>query len=405
MSELRHARHRSPRGADAALLANERACRSFDVALAHEAFADEKSRDANRGQVFEIGGGEDPALADGDTAGRNPRRQTPADGERRLERLEVSIVDANERRAHAKRPFELGFVVHFQEGIHAECLRGLLELLRGGVVDRGQDDQDAVGAPCPRLGDLINVIHEILAQDRELGRGARCSEMFRLALKGGRVGEHREASRAPAFVGARQGRRVELRPDQPFGGARFLDLGDQGIVARREFAPDRGRKTARSRSRSGIGLDRGQGTDALGRRNLFAFVGLDLDENVRHGGLTRFVSRCGVREKPSCNSHAFEIVTRRWSRFAASPESIDAWASASAPLRSLARAATISAAAALRIEISWKAPPLPLSTWRSACAFSLALPPRSASGLTRFNPNSSGVISNVRTAPLSRAAT
>src|SRR5438034_3164123 len=229
--------------------------------------------------------------------------------------------------------------------------------------------------------------------------------MFRLALKRRRVGKHREASRAPAFVGARQGSRVEFRPDQAFGRARFLDLCNQSIVARREFAPDRGRKTARSRSRYGIGLDRGQGTDALGRRNLFAFVRLGLSENVRHRGLTRFLRRCGVREKPSCDSHAFETVTSRWSRFAASPESIDAWASASAPLRSFARAATISAAAALRIEMSWKAPLLPLSTWRSACAFSLALPPRSASGLTRFNPNSSGVISNVRTAPFSRAAT
>src|SRR5207248_11475749 len=103
MSELRHARHRSPRGTDAALLANERACRSFNVALAHEAFADEKSRDANRCQVFEIGGGADPALADGDTAGRNPRRQTPADGERCDARLGASIVDASERRASSKR--------------------------------------------------------------------------------------------------------------------------------------------------------------------------------------------------------------------------------------------------------------------------------------------------------------
>src|SRR5436190_22997847 len=133
MSELRHARHRSPRGADAALLANERACRSFDVALAHEAFADEKSRDANRCQVFEIGGGEDPALADGDTAGRNPRRQTPADGERRLERLEVSIVDANERRAHAKRPSRLTFSWPFQEATIAECLPGSPKLLPGAL--------------------------------------------------------------------------------------------------------------------------------------------------------------------------------------------------------------------------------------------------------------------------------
>src|SRR6266446_8787622 len=381
MSELRRARHRSPRGADAALLANERACRGFHVALAHQ------------------------ALSDGDTAGWDPRRQALADRKRRLERLEVSIVDPNQLRAHPKRPFELGFVVYFQQGIHAECLRGLFKLLGGVVVDGGHDDQDAVCAPCSRLGDLIHVIHEILAQDRKLGRSACCGEVFRLALKRRRVGEHREASRAPAFVGTRQGGRVELRPDQAFGGARLLDLCNQGIVACRKFAPNASGKAAWSRSRSGIGLDRGDGAGALGRRNLFALVGLDLGENVRHRAFTRVLDRCGARGKPSSDSHAFEIATRRWSRVAASPESMEACASVSAPLRSLARAATISAAAALRMATSRKAPPLPLSTSSSACAFSLALPPRNASGLTRCNPNSSGVISNVRTAPLSRAAT
>ncbi len=43
MTELRRARHRSLRGAEAALLADERTRRSLHVALAHEAFADKES--------------------------------------------------------------------------------------------------------------------------------------------------------------------------------------------------------------------------------------------------------------------------------------------------------------------------------------------------------------------------
>src|ERR1700746_60607 len=47
----------SLRGADPALLANERTRRGLDVAFAHEAFADEQGRNADRRQVVEIGGG------------------------------------------------------------------------------------------------------------------------------------------------------------------------------------------------------------------------------------------------------------------------------------------------------------------------------------------------------------
>src|SRR5260221_11143834 len=46
----------SLRGADPALLANERTRRGLDVAFAHEAFADEQGRNADRRQVVEIGG-------------------------------------------------------------------------------------------------------------------------------------------------------------------------------------------------------------------------------------------------------------------------------------------------------------------------------------------------------------
>src|SRR5262249_7347985 len=119
---------------------------------------------------------------------------------------------------------------------------------------------------------------------------------------------------------------------------------------------------------------------------------------------TRPLDSSGPREDPSRDAHAFEIATRRWSRLAASPESIDFCASASACLRSLARAATTSAAAALRTATSRKAPLLPLSTSTRACAFSFASPPRRASCLTRCNPISSGGVSKVRTAPFSSAA-
>src|SRR5262249_41216746 len=104
----------SLRGADPALLANERTRRGLDVAFAHEAFADEQSRNADRSQVLEIGGRKDSALAHDNAAGRDPRRQALAGGERRLEGLEVAVVDADQPRAQAQCPFELVFVVDLQ---------------------------------------------------------------------------------------------------------------------------------------------------------------------------------------------------------------------------------------------------------------------------------------------------
>src|SRR5499427_7229516 len=246
----------SHRSADPALLANERTRRSLDVAFAHEAFADEQGRNADRRQVVEIGGRKDTALAHDNTVRRAPRRQTPAGGERRLKGLEVAVVDADQPRAQAQRPFELMFVMDLQQDVHAERLRGVLEILCHAVLDCRHDDQDAISPPGPRLSYLIDVVHEILAQDRKLGRSASGDEVFGLTLERGRIGKHREASRTPPLVGACQCSCIEICADQAFRGARLLDLGDQGIVAGRERVGDGGDKSAWGRGRSGGGLDR-----------------------------------------------------------------------------------------------------------------------------------------------------
>src|ERR1700730_17787627 len=70
----------SLRGADPPLLANERARRSLDVAFAHEAFADEQGRNADRRQVLEIGGRKEFALAHDNKARGGPRAPAAARG-------------------------------------------------------------------------------------------------------------------------------------------------------------------------------------------------------------------------------------------------------------------------------------------------------------------------------------
>ena len=87
------------------------------------------------------------------------------------------------RERSRKRAIEFGFVVNLQQHIHAEIEGGVLDILGGGIIERGHDDQNAIGAPGARFRDLIDVEHEILAQGGKGGRVARLRQEFRLALE------------------------------------------------------------------------------------------------------------------------------------------------------------------------------------------------------------------------------
>ena len=54
-------------------------------------------------------------------------------------------------------------VVDFGDRVHVPILRGGSKVARRRVIDFGQDDQDAVGAPGARLCNLVGVDHEVLA--------------------------------------------------------------------------------------------------------------------------------------------------------------------------------------------------------------------------------------------------
>src|SRR5262245_22410310 len=124
------------RGAEAALAAQQRAGGGLDVALAHQAFADQEGGDADRGQMVEVIRRGDAAFADRDAAFWNLRRQQLADRYLGLEGLEIAVVDADQPRPAVQRPLELALVMDFEQHVHAERLGGVLEVLRQAVVDR-----------------------------------------------------------------------------------------------------------------------------------------------------------------------------------------------------------------------------------------------------------------------------
>ena len=182
--------------------------------MAHQALTDQEGVDAGLPQTGDVGGGENPALADDDTVLRHQRREPLGRRKRRLEGLEVAIVDADEAAVELERALQLGVVVHLGDGIHAPVLGGSGEVAGRGVADLSQNDEDAVGTPGPRFHHLVGVEHEVLAQRGQRGGGARGREILRRALEGGPVGQHGEAGSAARLIGFGQSGRIEVGADQ-----------------------------------------------------------------------------------------------------------------------------------------------------------------------------------------------
>ena len=53
------------------------------------------------------------------------RRELLADGKRHLEGAQIAVVDADQRRVERQRAVELGPVVHLDQHVHAEPVRGV----------------------------------------------------------------------------------------------------------------------------------------------------------------------------------------------------------------------------------------------------------------------------------------
>ena len=128
---------------------------------------------AVRAHRRDVGRREDAAFGDHQPAGRNARQQVERGRERHVEGAQVAVVDADERRREPQRALELGGVVHLDQHRHAEVARAGFERGEARVVERGDDQQDRVGAQRARLGDLVLVDDEVLAQRRQRAGGAR----------------------------------------------------------------------------------------------------------------------------------------------------------------------------------------------------------------------------------------
>ncbi len=100
------------------------------------------------------------------TLGRQ-RREALGGGKVGAEAPQVAVVDPDHTRAEAVGALHFGLVVDFDQHVHPAFERGGLHLGHVRVVERGDDDQDGVGADRAGFGDLPRIDHEVLAQHRQ----------------------------------------------------------------------------------------------------------------------------------------------------------------------------------------------------------------------------------------------
>ena len=205
--------------------------------------------------------------------------------QRDLERAQVAVVDAEQRRPQAQRAVEFAAVVHFHQHRQAERQRGGLQVRQLRIVEAGGDQQDAVGPQRTRLDDLVFVDHEILAQHRQRAGGTRLLQVGGRALEEARVGEHAQAGRTAGLVAGGDLGRHEMLAQHTLARARLLDLGDDGRPPGRDPRPQRGLEAAQAAPglrRFGIGAPARQAAPGPGGGDFLALDGDDALQDVRH---------------------------------------------------------------------------------------------------------------------------
>ncbi len=128
---------------------------------------------------------------------------------------EVAVVDADQVGIDGlERALELLLVVHLDEDVEVE-LRAPAPCSGASVVvvERGDDQQDRVGARDRGLDDLVGVDDEVLAQDRQRAGRARLVQVVERAAEVALLGQDRQRGRA----GRARRRARSRRPSSPGG--------------------------------------------------------------------------------------------------------------------------------------------------------------------------------------------
>lgn len=210
------------------------------MGLAHERFADEAGMESDGAEAEQIVGSVDAAFGYADGAGRELVDKVKRGFEADFKGAEVAVVHAERVAAEVADTSQLLAGVDFAEDVEMLGVSGGGEAGEIGVRQRGDDQQNGVGAMGAGFDDLVVVDDEVFAKAGDL-RGCRGDfQVGEAALEEGRVGEDGEGGGAGVLEVGSERLRVEVGANQPFGGGRLL-----------EFCDDRGGVTGGIAERAG----------------------------------------------------------------------------------------------------------------------------------------------------------
>ena len=103
------------------------------------------------------------AFSNNNFVARNAFCKTLAHFQGYLEVMEVAVVYANQSRLKGKCAIKFGFIMHFDQYIHAQIMGCCVERARFFISNSSHYDQDAVRSISSRFIDLVGIKQKIFS--------------------------------------------------------------------------------------------------------------------------------------------------------------------------------------------------------------------------------------------------
>ena len=228
--------------------------------------------------------------------------------------MQVTVIHADQRRVEGlQRSLQLIAIVHFHQHIQADALGHGRQLGHLHVIQRGDDQQHAVGAQGTGFDDLVRIDHEILADHRQLARGTRLLQEQVGTLEEVDIGQHGQASRPALLIADGDLGRDEVLTDHAFARRGLLDLGDHGWLLELGLGDQGIGETARRTSAFRLCFQLGQTHTGAALGNFFGLAGQDFFQNGRHTHPSFSILNTAVNAPSSSSfSRASPVCSASW---------------------------------------------------------------------------------------------
>src|SRR5580692_2401432 len=201
----------------------------------HETLADQKGVEAGGPESQEIVVRAESGFADYDASIGDALDEFEGGLDTQAESFQVAVVDADDVRSGGEGAIELSGGVDFHERLHADLAAERDEIAKKFIVERSNNEQEAVGVVGARLPDLPGIENEVFAKDGHFYSMARIAKVFQGAAKEFAFRQHGQHGRACCFQGLCQLDGMEGIAENSFRGRSGLKLCDniQGIAGKR----------------------------------------------------------------------------------------------------------------------------------------------------------------------------